>query len=633
MKARILVSLIAGLLCRGLFAQTADGFVTQGRSYLSAKNIYAANTNFAQALALSSTNENANAFYAITRLLVLPSQPAGSNFLTRLGFPVSGRNIYAWDSAAPKDSNGLVLAPNGVDANEFTAQLRTNVLLAVSGAISNLTLITDTNFTINLSSNETTITAVTVDYGDLKLIQAGLYASEYFIYTLNAQNLDAQLTAIRALYTNGILSVGQVLANYPQLFTFATTNDLQSASAVFTNAVNYYLTASAFIRARPPTQIRLFNYDKVTAKNEANFRLTLQSLKNSLFVGPQSLPLNANLTVDMTKQFSGGTTSRSLLPKFSGDAIELGTLPDLTFGGVISGLSQGKIESALGNRFKMLPVGSVPSRSTNGVALTFATLKKHYYALEASTNLLTGWQVVTNFTATNTASTLIDSQAVSKRFYRLQDNTGVFVFAGVVLNQGTGLPISGAQVQSSDGTATFTDANGRFNLVTSYSGFFDQLTISATGYGTVYNYYYQPSLLSGLQIYLSAPPPNDNFANRTVLTGTNVAFSGNNSLATWESGEPYHYSYYNNYDKSVWFAWTAPNSGSYSISVSSSSFYNPVLAIYTGSQLSSLSTASDVFGSGYYAQYTISAVAGQTYQILIDDYYYTGGSYTLSIVP
>src|ERR1035441_9093261 len=144
MKTRVLISVISGLFCWTVSAQTADDWVNQGRSYLTAHNISAANTNFAQALAVNPNHQTANALYAITRILVLPSQPAGSNFLSRIGFPISGRNIYAWGSTLPKDANGLWLAPNGVSASEFTAQLRTNVLPAMAGAIGNLSAITDT---------------------------------------------------------------------------------------------------------------------------------------------------------------------------------------------------------------------------------------------------------------------------------------------------------------------------------------------------------------------------------------------------------------------------------------------------------------------------------------------------------
>jgi hypothetical protein len=639
MKTRILISLIAGLICQCTLAQTADDYVTQGRSYLAAHDITDANASFAQALSLNPSHETANAFYAITRLLVLQSQPAGSNFLTHIGFSVPGRNIYNWTSSVPEDAKGVPLAPNGVNANEFVAQLRTNVLLSVIGAIGNLSAVTDTGFSVSLTSGETASTDVTVDYGDFKMIQAGLYASEYCIYTLNTQNLNAQLTDIRALYDGGNLSAGQVLAEYPQLFTFTTTNDLQAARAAFTNAVNCYMTASAFIRARPPGEVRLFNYDEVSAQEEGDFRLTLQDLENSLVLGPQILAVDYDLAVDMTQQFSGSTTWRSLLPKFDGNAVELGSLPDTTFGGVVDGLWLGDVEGFLGKYLTMLPVGRSPSfLSGNALEITFTTLSGHNYLLEASTNLL-DWQMATNFTATDTDSTLVDMRnaGISKRFYRLRDDTGFMLFSGIVLDQTTSLPIAGAEVYSEwDGISTHTDANGRFYLRTSVpsSRGNDNLAISAAGYVTVVNYYYGSGLVSGLQIYLSVPPPNDSFANRTILTGSNISTNGNNAAASWESGEPYDTYYYSGYgNKSVWFSWTAPTTGSYLISVSTAyPFYNPILAIYTGSQLSSLSSLTDIIGY-FSAAYTISAVAGTTYQIEIDDYDGQGGAYTLSIAP
>ena len=477
MKTPILVCLAVGLFCQCVLSQTADDYVNQGLADLGAQNIVGANVSFAQALSLNPNHENANALYAVTRLLVLPYQPAGSNFLTHIGFPTAGRNIYAWSSMLPKDTNGMLLAPVGVNANEFTAQLRTNALLAVSGAINNLSLIKDTNFVLNLTSSETAMSAVTLDFGDLKMIQAGLYASEYFIYTLNAQNLDAQLTAIRALQTNGILSASQVLANYPQLFNFATTNDLQAARAAFTNAVGCYMTASAFIRTRPPGEVRLVNYDNVSAKEEGDFRLTLQDLENSLVFGPQILALDYDLAVDMTPQFSGSTTWRSLLPKFDGNAVELGSLPDVTFGGVIYGLTREDVESYLSDRFVMLPVGYAPLLSADGAELSFATLRGHNYTLEATTNLV-NWQSVTNFTAAGALTALTDSQAniFRTRFYRLREDlpivsnlkNAVWGYFGISTNFMIGqeftLPSGGGHYVLNKVTLSLSPTNGGGNI-------------------------------------------------------------------------------------------------------------------------------------------------------------------------
>ncbi len=510
MKTKILSVLAAILLPGQLFSQTADSWIAAGRYYLTTHDLASANNSFAGALTASPTNATANAFYAVTRLLMLPNQPAGSNFLTRLGFPAGGRDIYNWTSKPPVDSNGVPVVPAGVNANEFTGQLRTNLLPEIAGAIANLAAVTATNFTLSLSSSETAMTAVTVDYGDLKLIQAGLYGMEYLIFTLNAQNLNVQLSAIRDLYNSGTLSAGRVLQDYPQLLTWATTNDLQNARLAFTNAVNAYMVASDFIRARSTNEVRLFNYDPASAQSEADFRLTLRDLKNSLQLGPQSLSAAPDLQGNMTPQFDGTLVWRDALPKFDANAIELGSFPDLTFDGSIYGLRQDTVESFLGKHLTMLPVGHAPEvLSANTLGLTFNTLRGHYYVLEGSTNLV-DWLIQTNFTASDITTTLLNPLRLGLHgeFYRLRDDSGFLAFSGVVLDQATSLPIAGAQVYSQwDGTSTVTDANGQFYLTTTLPtstwGNSDYLQVSASGYAIFSSFYYGDGLISGLQIYLS----------------------------------------------------------------------------------------------------------------------------------
>src|ERR1035437_5696660 len=53
-------------------------------------------------------------------------------------------------------------------------------------------------------------------------------------------------------------------------------------------------------------------------------------------------------------------------------------------------------------------------------------------------------------------------------------------------------------------------------------------------------------------------PPNDNFANRIAITGAGLAVTGSLAFATGEIGEP------SNLDAhSVWWAWTAPATGTF----------------------------------------------------------------------
>jgi hypothetical protein len=68
-----------------------------------------------------------------------------------------------------------------------------------------------------------------------------------------------------------------------------------------------------------------------------------------------------------------------------------------------------------------------------------------------------------------------------------------------------------------------------------------------------------------------AAPANDNFVNRTVLSGTNLTVSGSNVGAGTESGEyigggNIYYFY------SVWYEWTAPTNGVLYVSGSTTAY-------------------------------------------------------------
>src|SRR5438552_5186995 len=79
------------------------------------------------------------------------------------------------------------------------------------------------------------------------------------------------------------------------------------------------------------------------------------------------------------------------------------------------------------------------------------------------------------------------------------------------------------------------------------------------------------------------------FANRAVLTGTNVTVQGTTAGASTEPGEntgdplmPLFYT--------VWYAWTAPTGGVLKVSASASDFFILVSA-YNGTAIDALTTA------------------------------------------
>jgi hypothetical protein len=134
---------------------------------------------------------------------------------------------------------------------------------------------------------------------------------------------------------------------------------------------------------------------------------------------------------------------------------------------------------------------------------------------------------------------------------------------------------------------------------------------------------------------LPVPPVNDNFANRTPLTGTN-ALLGYTHGAYTEADEPSHAGI--SFGQSVWWSWVAPSSGNFRLRAASTNLSGPlVAAVYRGSSLASLTEVESAVGftNGMNVSsvtLTFAATAGTSYAIVIDSIN-RQAFFTLSIVP
>lgn len=112
-------------------------------------------------------------------------------------------------------------------------------------------------------------------------------------------------------------------------------------------------------------------------------------------------------------------------------------------------------------------------------------------------------------------------------------------------------------------------------------------------------------------------PVNDNWAQATSVTALDAQVSGSNLNATSEADEPKHADV--GIGKSIWWAWTAPAAGIYTVSTAGSSF-DTALAVYTGATLAGLDevAANDDIGPNTFSQVTFATSAGVTYYIAVD---------------
>jgi hypothetical protein len=127
----------------------------------------------------------------------------------------------------------------------------------------------------------------------------------------------------------------------------------------------------------------------------------------------------------------------------------------------------------------------------------------------------------------------------------------------------------------------------------------------------------------GLQIEATPPPANDDFVDAAKVVGSVseepngarfffASLNGYNWNATEETGEPDHAG--DPGGASVWYRWTAPESGTAQISTCCGS--PRLLAVYSGTALGSLTPLGSVSGFGGGVNLAVSA--GTAYQIAVD---------------
>ena len=119
-------------------------------------------------------------------------------------------------------------------------------------------------------------------------------------------------------------------------------------------------------------------------------------------------------------------------------------------------------------------------------------------------------------------------------------------------------------------------------------------------------------------------PANDSFANRIVLSGASVVTTGGNANATAETGEPTHAG--SAAATSVWWSWTAPSSGTLTVSTAGSA---PAMrsALYTGASVSALAA----FAPTTAGASTFAVVAGTVYHLAVDSIGNNTGAIALAL--
>lgn len=138
---------------------------------------------------------------------------------------------------------------------------------------------------------------------------------------------------------------------------------------------------------------------------------------------------------------------------------------------------------------------------------------------------------------------------------------------------------------------------------------------------------------------VAEPTPGDRFADAFAINGAAGSVAGTNVGATSEEGEPptgtVDYQIPAGPDRTVWYAWTAPASGTLTLGLCTGTTFDSVLALYAGTSLGELARVTDAddtpgCGDGLQSRLVASVVGGTAYRIQVDGYGRASGPFTLT---
>ena len=124
--------------------------------------------------------------------------------------------------------------------------------------------------------------------------------------------------------------------------------------------------------------------------------------------------------------------------------------------------------------------------------------------------------------------------------------------------------------------------------------------------------------------YAQNSPAHDQFAAPKTITGATGKDFSNNNRSTGEPGEPNHGSIP---DRSVWYSWTAPETGTAVFNTRESNF-DTVVAAYTGTSITGLTqlASNDQTNGTNQSRITFPVTSGTTYRIAVDGFGSTTGN-------
>jgi len=346
--------------------RSSSELIARGRTLLQNQELVPATTAFKFAVDVSPDNQEANFFYAVTRLLNLvesnqdgpdpDTMDSVKELLDRLGVTAEGRTIYNWTADFQRDVNGNIILPDTTPTGSELQEFLSNIILPeVEGALNNLSVIGQ-DFQITVSPiifgpnyiPFAGLDVIEIDYTDVAFLRSILHLLKGTIYLATAYDADnINIADLYDRYKSNLLNITQVFTQYPNLLKIKDATNLGAAKTSLSSAIQSYYEAFDSLKSESDDQTDDFiTIDPVDMADGEDFRMTLEDIESSLsqptVIRPDRPdfrdPTGDYFTLDLSQFFDTPEDMRDYLPEFV--ANKPCSISDPTLGGILPDFTQ-----------------------------------------------------------------------------------------------------------------------------------------------------------------------------------------------------------------------------------------------------------------------------------------------------
>ena len=282
-----LVAALLGLALGATHLQAQN--IARGRSFLKVEAYAEAYTEFLKETRLKPQDPEAQTLAGLANFVNITKSDSFNSFLDRLGFDKQGRELDDWTSAMDTEAMKERLKSEKMNGQELAGFIQNGLISNLEKSLNHFKAIpTGKSFLIFLSEQETQISDVYLDQGDVSMIQALI---ELICFTLNgvsAQDMHVDIQSILNLLDDKI-SADSFMSLNPDFMKNVSQNKLKAARASFIGFIDYYMKGSGLLQNRSTKHLNhLISIDEEQEELEADFQEHLNHLRfeeslNSLF--------------------------------------------------------------------------------------------------------------------------------------------------------------------------------------------------------------------------------------------------------------------------------------------------------------------------------------------------------------